>query len=68
MEDLFGCLTCVIADEGKDKFIVGEGIELAQIMLGGGKLSKQRSLRVLYCALFGQSGVAAGERLIDTGG
>jgi beta-catenin-like protein 1 len=36
--------------------------------MGGGKPSKQRSLRVLYHALFGQSGVAAGGRLIDAGG
>jgi beta-catenin-like protein 1 len=30
VENLFDCLTCVIADEGEDKFLEGEGIELAQ--------------------------------------
>jgi beta-catenin-like protein 1 len=69
VENLFDCLTCIVdEDEGKDRFVEGEGIELAQIMLREGKLSKQRSLRVLDHALSGQSGVAACERLIEAAG
>jgi beta-catenin-like protein 1 len=69
VENLFDCLTCIVdEDEGKDKFVEGEGIELAQIMLREGKLSKQRALRVLDHALSGQSGVTACEHLIEAAG
>ncbi|KAL1982961.1 hypothetical protein VTN96DRAFT_648 [Rasamsonia emersonii] len=69
VENLFDCLTCVVdEDEGKDKFVEAEGVELAQIMLREGKLSKQRALRTLDHALAGQGGAAACERLVEIAG
>lgn len=69
VENLFDCLTCVVdEDEGKDKFVQAEGVELAQIMLREGKLSKQRALRTLDHALAGQGGVAGCERLVEVAG
>jgi beta-catenin-like protein 1 len=69
VENLFDCLTCVVdEDEGKDKFVQAEGIELAHIMLREGKLSKQRALRALDHALSGQGGVACCERLVEVAG
>ncbi|KAH8692368.1 DUF1716 domain protein [Talaromyces proteolyticus] len=69
VENLFDCLTCVVdEEEGKAKFLESEGIELAQIMLREGKLSKQRALRVLDHALSGQAGVAGCERLVEIAG
>ncbi|KAL1964533.1 hypothetical protein VTN77DRAFT_6830 [Rasamsonia byssochlamydoides] len=69
VENLFDCLTCVVdEDEGKDKFVQAEGVELAQIMLREGKLSKQRALRALDHALSGQGGGAGCERLVEIAG
>jgi beta-catenin-like protein 1 len=35
VKNLFDCLTCIVdEDEGKDRFIEGEGIELAQAERG----------------------------------
>jgi beta-catenin-like protein 1 len=66
VENLFDCLTCTVdEDEGKAKFVDGEGIELAQIMLREGKMSKQRALRVLNHALGGEGGISACERFIE---
>ncbi|KAL4801947.1 Catenin-beta-like protein [Aspergillus unguis] len=68
-ENLFDCLTCLVdEDAGKEKFIEGEGIELAQIMLKEGKFSKLRAIRVLDHALGGLSGAPACERLIEAAG
>ncbi|KAL4878273.1 Catenin-beta-like protein [Aspergillus karnatakaensis] len=68
-ENLFDCLTCLVDDDaGKEKFIEGEGIELAQIMLKEGKFSKVRALRVLDHALGGIGGAAACERLVEAAG
>ncbi|EFE45119.1 hypothetical protein TRV_00101 [Trichophyton verrucosum HKI 0517] len=67
-ENLFDCLTCVVdEDEGKDKFIEAEGIELAQIMLREGTLSKPRALRVLNHALGGRGGLRACEKFVEAG-
>lgn len=67
-ENLFDCLTCVVdEDEGKDKFIEAEGIELAQIMLREGTLSKPRALRVLNHALGGRGGLPACEKFVEVG-
>ncbi|KAE8145840.1 hypothetical protein BDV25DRAFT_133432 [Aspergillus avenaceus] len=66
VENLFDCLICLVdEDSGKGKFIEGEGIELAQIMLKEGKFSKSRALRVLDHALGGLGGAPACERLIE---
>ncbi|KAL5334855.1 beta and beta-prime subunits of DNA dependent RNA-polymerase [Aspergillus crustosus] len=68
-ENLFDCLTCVVDDDaGKEKFIEGEGVELAQIMLKEGKFSKIRALRVLDHALGGIGGAAACEKLVEAAG
>jgi beta-catenin-like protein 1 len=69
VENLFDCLTCMVDEElGKDAFLEAEGVELCQIMLREGKMSKARALRVLDHALGGPSGVAACERLVETAG
>lgn len=69
VENLFDCLICVVDEnEGKEKFIEAEGIELAQIMLREGKMSKPRALRVLNHALGGNGGTRACERLIEAAG
>ncbi|KAL4930508.1 DNA-directed RNA polymerase II core subunit RPB2 [Aspergillus undulatus] len=68
-ENLFDCLTCLVdEDAGKEKFLEGEGIELAQIMLKEGKFSKVRALRVLDHALGGLGGATACERLVEAAG
>lgn len=69
VENLFDCLVCVVEeDSGKNKFLDGEGVELAQIMLKEGKFSKQRALRVLDHALGGLGGAPACERLVEVAG
>ncbi|CEL06785.1 Putative DUF1716 domain protein [Aspergillus calidoustus] len=68
-ENLFDCLTCLVDDDaGKEKFLEGEGIELAQIMLKEGKFSKVRALRVLDHVLGGIGGAPSCERLIEVAG
>lgn len=68
-ENLFDCLTCLVDDDaGKEKFLEGEGIELAQIMLKEGKFSKLRALRTLDHALGGLGGAAVCERLVEVAG
>lgn len=69
VENLFDSMTCLVdEDRGKEKFIEAEGIELAQIMLREGKLSKSRALRVLNHALGGKGGATACERLVEVAG
>jgi beta-catenin-like protein 1 len=69
VENLFDCLTCVVDEnEGKDKFVESEGVELAQIMLREGKLSRQRALRVLDHVFSRQGGRSACERLVEVAG
>lgn len=69
VENIFACLTLLVEeDAGKDKFIAGEGVELAQIMLREGKMSKPRALRVLNHALGGNAGRGACERLVEAAG
>ncbi|GMF81210.1 unnamed protein product [Aspergillus oryzae] len=66
VENLFDCLICLVDEEfGKEKFLEGEGIELAQIMLKEGKFSKPRALRVLDHALGGLGGRPACERFVE---
>ncbi|KAL4993188.1 Catenin-beta-like protein [Aspergillus recurvatus] len=68
-ENLFDSLVCLVDDDaGKEKFLEGEGIELAQIMLKEGKFSKLRAIRTLDHALGGLGGAAACERLIEVAG
>ncbi|KAL4743021.1 hypothetical protein BDV11DRAFT_216204 [Aspergillus similis] len=68
-ENLFDCLVCLVDDDaGKEKFLEGEGIELAQIMLKEGKFSKLRAIRTLDHALGGLGGVTACERLVEVAG
>ncbi|KAI9372136.1 hypothetical protein BJX61DRAFT_534225 [Aspergillus egyptiacus] len=68
-ENLFDSLICLVDDNaGKEKFLEGEGIELAQIMLKEGKFSKLRALRVLDHALGGLGGAPCCERLIEAAG
>jgi len=69
MENLFDTLACVVdEDEGKEKFIEGEGLELCLIMLREGKMSKPRALRVLDHALGGQGGATTCQRFVEAAG
>lgn len=69
VENLFDSLICLVDENsGKDKFLEGEGVELAQIMIKEGKYSKPRALRVLDHALGGQGGAPACERLVEAAG
>jgi beta-catenin-like protein 1 len=69
VENLFDFLTCMVdEDAGKEKFLEAEGVELCQIMLREGKMSKARALRVLDHALGGPTGISACERLVETAG
>lgn len=69
VENLFGSLICLVEEpSGKDKFVVAEGIELAQIMLKESKFSKPRALRVLDHLFGGASGAPACEHLIEAAG
>lgn len=69
VENLFDCITCCVDDcDGKEKFLVAEGIELCLIMLRQGKMSKPRALRLLDHALGGLDGAASCERLVEAAG
>ncbi|WEW59828.1 hypothetical protein PRK78_005309 [Emydomyces testavorans] len=68
VENLFDSLTCTVDEAiGKSKFVEAEGVELAQIMLREGKLSKLRALRVLNHAVGGKDGLQVCERLVEAG-
>lgn len=69
VENLFDCLTCVVdEDEGKNKFVDAEGVELVQIMIKEGKFSRLRAFRVLDHALSGHAGASGCERLVEVTG
>ncbi|EAS29068.3 DNA-directed RNA polymerase II polypeptide [Coccidioides immitis RS] len=68
VENLFDSLTCVVDGAlGKEKFVEAEGVELAQIMLREGKMSKPRALRVLNHAVGGKDGARVCEQLVEAG-
>lgn len=68
VENLFGCLTCLVDDvAGKRAFVEAEGVELVQIMLREGKMSKPRALRVLNHAVGGKDGAQVCVRLVEAG-
>lgn len=69
VENLFGCLTCVVSEwEGKMKFVEAEGVELCLLMITEGMMSKPRALRLLDHALQGQQSGLVGEKLVDRAG
>jgi beta-catenin-like protein 1 len=69
VENIFNCLTCVVDEqEGKQKFVEAEGVELCLIMIKEGKMSKSRALRLIDHALGGQSGGEVCERLVEAAG
>lgn len=69
VENLFDCVTCCVDDrEGKEKFLVAEGVELCLIMLREGKMSKPRALRLLDHALGGPDGAACCDKLVEAAG
>lgn len=69
VENLFDCVTCCVDDrEGKEKFLVAEGVELCLIMLREGKMSKTRALRLLDHALGGPDGAACCDKLVEAAG
>ena len=69
VENLFDGLTCALdEDNGKQKFVEAEGVELCLIMLREGKMSKSRALRALDHAVGGEGGGTACERLVEAAG
>ena len=69
MENVFDCVTgAVDKEEGKQKFLDAEGVELCLIMLKEGKMSRPRALRLLDHALGGPSGAACCEKLVEAAG
>lgn len=69
IENLFDCITCCLDDrDGKEKFVLAEGIELCLIMLRDGKMSKPRALRLLDHALGGPDGAACCDKLVEAAG
>lgn len=69
VENLFDCVTCCVDDrEGKEKFLVAEGVELCLIMLREGKMSRPRALRLLDHALGGPDGAACCDKLVEAAG
>ena len=74
-ENVFDCVTCCVDDEdGKQKFLDAEGVELCLIMLKEGGMSKLRALRLLDHALGrasgggGDRGTTCCEKVIEAGG
>ncbi|KAL3318508.1 Beta-catenin-like protein 1 [Cichlidogyrus casuarinus] len=51
LQNLFNCLcTCLMLPENKERFLVGEGIQLMNLMLRERHLSRDTALRILdYC-------------------
>ncbi|MCJ1311084.1 hypothetical protein MMC25_004754 [Agyrium rufum] len=69
VENLFDCITCCVDDdEGKEKFLAAEGVELCLIMVKEGKMSRLRALRILDHLVGGNNGLAGCERLVEAGG
>ncbi|EMR10899.1 hypothetical protein PNEG_01045 [Pneumocystis murina B123] len=69
VENIFDCLCSLLEEqEGKEKFIDAEGVELCLIMLRHGKISKYRSLKVLDHALGGFHSISCCERLVEAAG
>ena len=69
VENVFDCVTCCVdEEEGKQKYLDAEGIELCLIMLKEGKMSRPRALRLLDHALGGIDGISCCEKLVDAAG
>ncbi|KTW30168.1 hypothetical protein T552_00645 [Pneumocystis carinii B80] len=69
VENVFDCLCSLLEEqEGKEKFVDAEGVELCLIMLRHGKITKYRSLKVLDHALGGFHGMSCCERLVEAAG
>ena len=69
VENVFDCVICCVDEqEGKQKLLDAEGVELCLIMLKEGQMSRPRALRLLDHALAGSDGVACCEKLVDAAG
>ncbi|MCJ1403856.1 hypothetical protein MMC11_007079 [Xylographa trunciseda] len=69
VENIFDCVTCCVdEEEGKQKYLDGEGIELCLIMLKEGKMSRPRALRLLDHSLGGPTGISCCEKLVEAAG
>ena len=69
VENVFDCVTCSVEDQdGKQKFLDAEGIELCLIMLKAGNMSRPRALRLLDHALGGPDGGACCAQLVEAAG
>ncbi|MCJ1396307.1 hypothetical protein MMC18_009196 [Xylographa bjoerkii] len=69
VENVFDCVMCCVDDEeGKQKFLDAEGIELCLIMLKEGKMSRPRALRLLDHALGGTTGASCCGKLVEAAG
>ena len=69
VENVFDCVTCCVdEEEGKQKYLDAEGMELCLIMLKEGKMSRPRALRLMDHALGGPTGISCCERLVEAAG
>lgn len=66
VENLFDCLCCLVDEmDGKEKFVQAEGVELCQIMMTEGKLSKDRAVKVMSHACSGRGAIVVCEKLVE---
>ncbi|KAI5303908.1 hypothetical protein KEM56_007067, partial [Ascosphaera pollenicola] len=66
VENMFDCLSCLVDEaEGKEKFVQAEGVELCQIMMVEGKLSKVRAVKVLSHACSGKGAIMVCEKVVE---
>jgi len=57
MENLFDCVCCLLLEAGnREKFLIGEGLQLMNLMLREKKKSRGGALKVLSHALSGKGG------------
>lgn len=66
MENMFNCLcSTLMAKENRDRFLIGEGLQLMNLMLREKKLSRNGSLKVLDHAVSGPDGKDNCNKFVD---
>ena len=66
MENLFDSLCyCLLLPENRERFLLGEGVQLMNLMLREKKLSRNGALKVLNHAVTGPEGHDSAVKLLD---
>jgi len=66
MENLFDCVCCLLSEAGnRQKFLMGEGLQLMNLMLREKKKSRGGALKVLSHALSGEGGKALCSKFVE---